>query len=290
MTGGKDLIYDLEGTVRFGDGSRISIEGKGKIVLNSQDNTHITLRNVLYTPSLKAIILSLSRLDKEGYDIHLHKGFLTIHDDRGILLTKVQRNSGRLYPLKLDIIEQCLQISEDSTWLWHKRYGHLNLAILKILSSQNMVKGLPIIHEREELCSSCVAFKQTRTLFPSSTKYRASRPLELIHGDLYGPFSLETLSGSKYFLLLVDDCTRMLWVSLLKQKSKAFEAFKSIKVQAEKEKELKIICLRTDNSAEFTSNEFISFCSEHGIKRHSSIPYTPQQNGVVERKIGRFWT
>ena len=89
MTGGKDLIYDLydsyKGTVKFGHGSRISIEGKGKIILNSKDNTHITLRNVLYTPSLKANILSLDILDEEGYDIRLYKGFLTIHDDRVIL-------------------------------------------------------------------------------------------------------------------------------------------------------------------------------------------------------------
>ena len=89
MTGGKDLIYDIDdsckGTVRSRDGSRISIEGKGKIVLNSKDDTHIILKNVFYTPSLKANILSLGRLDEEGYDIRLHKGFLNIHDDRGIL-------------------------------------------------------------------------------------------------------------------------------------------------------------------------------------------------------------
>ena len=97
MTGDKDLISDLDdsykATVRFGDGSRISIEGRDKIVLNSKDNTHIIMKNVLYTPSLKANILSLGRLDEEGYDIRLHKSFLTIHNDIGVLLTKVKRNS-----------------------------------------------------------------------------------------------------------------------------------------------------------------------------------------------------
>ena len=64
----------------------------------------------------------------------------------------------------------------------------------------------------------------------------------------------------------------------------ASQAFKIFKVQAEKEKELKIICLKTHNGGEFTSKEFISFCSEHKIERHFSTPYTPQQNGVVVRK------
>ena len=98
MTRGKELIYDLydsyKVTVRFRDGSRISIKGRGKIILNSKDKTHITLKNNLYTPSLKVNILSLGRLDEERYHIHLHQGFLTIHDDRGFLLTKGQRNSG----------------------------------------------------------------------------------------------------------------------------------------------------------------------------------------------------
>ena len=145
------------------------------------------------------------------------------------------------------------------------------------------MKGLPTIHKREELCSSCVTSKQAKKWFPSPAKFRASRPLELIHGDLYGPFAPETLGRSKYFLLLVDDCTRMLWVSLLKQKLEAFKAFKSFKAQAEREKELKVIYLRKDNGGEFTSKEFISFCSEHEIQRHFSMPYTPQQNGVGER-------
>ena len=184
--------------------------------------------------------------------------------------------------MKLDIVEHCLQINEDRTWLWHKRYGHLNLASLKILSSQNLVKGLPTIHKQEELCSSCVTSKQARKSFPPSAEYRASKPLELIHGDLCGPFALETLGGNKYFLLLVDDCTRMLWVSLLKQRLEAFKAFKSFKVQAKREQELKLIFHRTNNSGELTSEEFISFCSEHGIQRHFSTPYTSQQNRVVK--------
>ena len=70
----------------------------------------------------------------------------------------------------------------------------------------------------------------------------------LIHGD-----PRRSLGVSNYFLLLVDDCTRMLLVSLLRQKLEAFEAVKSFKAQAEREKELKLICLRIDNGAEFTS-------------------------------------
>ena len=70
----------------------------------------------------------------------------------------------------------------------------------------------------------------------------------------------------------MDDCTRMLWVSMLKQKLEAFEAFKNFKIQVEKKKDLKIVYLGTENGGEFTSNAFCSFFIEHGIKRKYSTP------------------
>jgi hypothetical protein len=86
-------------------------------------------------------------------------------------------------------------------------------------------------------------------------------------------------------MLLVDDYTRMTAsLIFLKKKSEAFKKFKTYKEMVETETELKIKCLRSDNGGEFTSKEFMEFCSEHGIKRKFSVARTPQQNGVVERK------
>jgi transposase InsO family protein len=85
-------------------------------------------------------------------------------------------------------------------------------------------------------------------------------------------------------MLLVDDYTRMTAVFFLNKKSEAFKNFKTYKEMVETETELKIKCLRSDNGGEFTSKEFMEFCSEHGIKRQFSVARTPQQNGVVERK------
>jgi transposase InsO family protein len=85
-------------------------------------------------------------------------------------------------------------------------------------------------------------------------------------------------------MLLVDDYTRMTAVCFLRKKSEAFENFKIYKEMVENETDSKIKCLRSDNGGEFTSKEFMDFCSEHGIKRKFSTARTPQQNGVVERK------
>ena len=75
-----------------------------------------------------------------------------------------------------------------------------------------------------------------------------------------------------------------MWVALLKEKLEALEQFKRFKSMAEAEKEVKIKCIRSDQGGEFTCDEFKSLCDKSGIKKHLTAPYTPQQNGVVERK------
>jgi transposase InsO family protein len=85
-------------------------------------------------------------------------------------------------------------------------------------------------------------------------------------------------------MLLVDDYTRMTVVCFLKNKSEAFENFKIYKEMVENELDSRIKCLRSDNGGEFTSKEFMDYCSNHGIKRQFFVARTPQQNGVVERK------
>ena len=109
--------------------------------------------------------------------------------------------------------------------------------------------------------------KQHRSLFPFITSYRSSRPLELVHGAICGPISFATQRGKKYFLLLVDDYYRLMWVALIKNKSKAFPAFVKFKNLAKAEKGMKIGCLSTDQRGKFTSSVFSNFCSEHRIIR-----------------------
>jgi hypothetical protein len=111
-----------------------------------------------------------------------------------------------------------------------------------------------------------------------------TRPLEIVHIDLVGPTTTKGLKGEKYFILLIDDYTRMNAVFFLRNKLEAFENFKVYKEKVENEMDSKIKCLRSDNGAEFTSKEFMDYCSRNGIKGKFFISRTPQQNGVVERK------
>ena len=107
--------------------------------------------------------------------------------------------------------------------------------------------------------------------------------LDYIHADLWGPAKEATFGGNRYFLSIIDDFSRKVWVYLLKSKDQILESFKTWKTLVENQVDRKVKCLRTDNGLEFCNTAFDNFYKENGILRHRTVPYTPQQNGVVER-------
>jgi transposase InsO family protein len=103
--------------------------------------------------------------------------------------------------------------------------------------------------------------------------------------DLCGPVTLATPGGLRYFLLLVDDLSRYMWVVVLGSKGEAADVIRRAQAATEAECGCKLRVLRTDNGDEFTTAEFTSYCTDEGVQRHHSTSYSPQQNGVVERRI-----
>ena len=100
--------------------------------------------------------------------------------------------------------------------------------------------------------------------------------LELVHSDICGPMSTASLNNNVYFILFIDDFSRMTWVYFLKHKSQALSMFKNFKSMAETQSGQKIKVLRTDNGGEYISKEFNAFCSEDGIVHQLTTPYSPQ--------------
>jgi len=106
----------------------------------------------------------------------------------------------------------------------------------------------------------------------------------VVYVDLCGPITPATPGGNKYFMLLVDDYSRWMQVYMLKSKDQACEAFVKFKAETENQTGERIKVLRSDRGGEFMSGVFANVCENAGIKRQLTAPYTPQQNGVVERR------
>ena len=116
--------------------------------------------------------------------------------------------------------------------------------------------------------SCCRAKKHARDPFPKSIEFRASKPLELVYVDISRPITPSTINGGKFFLLIVNDFYRLMWVKILKNKSEAFRAFQKLKTLAKSISNGALIkCLRTDHCGEFTSKELSTLCEEKGIQR-----------------------
>jgi transposase InsO family protein len=177
-----------------------------------------------------------------------------------------------------------LSITENSkSMLWHKRLGHFNYATLKKMADHEMVFGLPDIQEQKAVCEACQLGKQTRIAF-NENSFRATCKLQLVFTDVCGPMRTESLNGAKYFLLFIDDYSRYCWVYFLKTKGEVFDVFVKFKAATEREAETKLKALRSDNGGEFTSHKLDELLEKEGIKHQLTIPYTPQQNGVCERR------
>jgi hypothetical protein len=295
MTGSRESLTNLDesvhGAVRFGDGSKVEICGIGAVTIAGRVHDHRVLSEVYYIPSLKCNIISLGQLEEGGCRVEIDDSIMQVFErrqvgqlKRGVLIKAERRNHLYLLKVKLTTPVCLLSSMDDVAWLWHARYGHLNFRALHDLGAKVMVEGMLVIRRVEQVCDGCASGKQHRTPFPKTSAYRASTRLELVHADLCGQVSPPTRGGKSFFLLIVDDHNRYMWIDLMATKDQALMYFKKFRAAVELESGNRLKAFRSDRGGEFNSGAFSSFCHEHGIKRNTTTPYTPQQNGVVERR------
>jgi hypothetical protein len=168
--------------------------------------------------------------------------------------------------------------------IWHYRLAHLHLGALKQLSNKEAVHGLATEGTCPSSCEDCPFGKNHHAPFYISP-FRASKPLDIVYGDLMGPFDT-SLGGSRYVFTLFDGFSRYLWVFFLKGKSatEVFDEFTGWLARAENQTGLKLLTLSTDGGGEFVNNTLGPFLKSRGIIHRITTPYTPEQNGKVERQ------
>ncbi|KAI3451258.1 hypothetical protein Pfo_007923 [Paulownia fortunei] len=177
--------------VKFGDNSKVSVMGKGQVIIQTNDNATQTISNVLFVPDLKTNLLSIDQLQEKGYEIYIKDGFCRIQDEKLGLIAQVTMTANRMFPLYLNSINQtCFSAKlKDIAWVWHYRYGHLNCGGLRTLQQKNMVAGLPSFTSPSNICEECVVSKQHRDPFPKGKAQRARKLLEIVHSDICGPIN-----------------------------------------------------------------------------------------------------
>ena len=296
MCGTREWFVELDSEfrqqVKLGDDRRMQVEGRGSLRMEINGITQV-ITSVYYVPGLKNNLLSVGQLQQKGLRIVIEEDLCEIwhkQQRRLLMVSKMTRN--RMFVVRATVMQtnetmkgnQMLSVIENEEDVWHMRFGHVSHSRLAMLTEKEMVTGLPKINKGSEVCEVCMKGKQIRESIPKASVWKASRGLELVHSDICGPISPTSASGRRYVINFIDDYSRKCWTFFLAEKSEAFRVFKEFKAAAERELGVELVCLRTDRGGEFNSKAFQEYCVEKGIKRQLTTAYTPQQNGVAERK------
>jgi hypothetical protein len=129
----------------------------------------------------------------------------------------------KVYKLEVEPTRALVSTTTDIGELWHRRMAHLHFGVLGHL--RQAVIGLPkFTTEKHDLCKGCAMAKYARRPFPQN-EHKSKGVLDLIHFDVCGPISVESVSGFKYFVLFIDDYSKKRCIYFLKTKDQVFDRF-----------------------------------------------------------------
>ena len=266
-------------TVTLPNQTCIPVSFSGDVRLGS----NLVLKDVLFVPQFKFNLISISSLTTTSRLIvdFFPEHFIIQEPNSKKMIGRGKKLEG-LYVLDASNMNEGLlnkaYVNKVSVHVWHNRLGHLSDKRLDVLKNQ---LNYDISKSSEATpCYICPLAKQRKLSFVSHNNM-SQFPFDLIHCDILGPYNVTAHFGHRYFLTLVDDCTRFTWVFLLKQKSKVTTIipnfFNMIATQFDK----KIKEFRSDNAKELAFNDFFN---DKGVMHHFSCVDRPQQNFVMERK------
>ncbi|GJR54823.1 putative ribonuclease H-like domain-containing protein [Tanacetum coccineum] len=297
MTGNIAYLSDFKqfdgGYVAFGGGAYGGkIFGKGTLKTDNLD-----FGDVYFVNELKFNLFSVSQMcDKKNYVLFTDTECLVLSpnfklpDENQILLKIPRKDNMYNFDMKNIVPKEILtclvaKATLDESMLWHRRLGHINFKNINKLVKDNLVRGLPTKRfENDQTCVACLKGKQHRASCKSKVLNPITKPLFMLHMDLFGPTFVSSLMHKKYCLVVTDDYSRFTWVFFLTTKDETSEILKRFIKEIENLVDKKVKIIRSDNGTEFKNKVMDDFCREKGIKREYSVARTPQQNGVAERR------
>ena len=175
------------------------------------------LQEVLHVPDLTYNLVSVSKASEAGKMTKFDKSGCHILNSKSKLIATATK-FGRLYFLNYQMNEHACVITRKED-VWHRRYGHLGVQILKQLAASQLVDGFDYDSTKKIIfCDSCTEGKHHRSPFPVGGGSRAREPLDLVHTDVCGKLNTKSLGGAEYFLTFIDDHTRYVWIYFIKAK------------------------------------------------------------------------
>ncbi|KAJ9697399.1 hypothetical protein PVL29_009289 [Vitis rotundifolia] len=233
------------------NGNTTPVIGEGSLTLTDTLN----LDSILVVPSLNYNLLSVSQITATLSCIVIFWPEFCVFKD-------IQTRQMIGCALMADGSEG--EKKKSKIWLWHRRLGHASFGYLK--------KLFPSLFAKSDIsgfrCDICELAKSHHASFPLILN-KSPSPFMVMHSDVWGPSKVPTLSGSRWFVTFIDDCTRMTWLCLMKTKDEVNLLFKKFHKMIETQYNAKVRVLRSDNGGEYQSSDLQKYLEEHGIIHHT---------------------
>ncbi|GJV71958.1 putative ribonuclease H-like domain-containing protein [Tanacetum coccineum] len=275
MTGNIAYLLDFKefdgGYVTFGGGAHGGrISGKGTLKTDSLD-----FEDVYFVNELKFNLFSVSQMcDKKNYVLFTDTECLVLSpnfnfpDESQILLKIPRKDNMHSFNMKNIVPKESLtclvsKATLDESMLWHRRLGHINFKNINKLVKDNLVRGLPTKRfENDQTCVACLKGKQHRASCKSKVLNPITKPLFMLHMDLFGLTFMSILMHKKYCLVVIDDYSRFTWVFFLATKDETIEILKNFIKEIENLVDKKVKIIRCDNGTEFKNKVMDDFYRE----------------------------
>jgi hypothetical protein len=242
------MKISMNKTTTFGDNSKGKIQGLGKVDISND----LLISNVPLVAPLSFNLLSVSQLCDLGLQCLFTPSEVVVSklDDESVIFKGFRYSNLYLVELFSDAanLRTCLFTKASLRWLWRRRFAHVGMSTLKKILKKDMVRGLKdVVFEKDKLCSAFQAGKQVANTHPTKAFMSTSRPLELLHMDLFGPTTYASTGGNLYCLVIVDDFSRYTWVFFIHDRFEVASIFKKFVKKEQNEFECKIKKIRSDN-------------------------------------------
>ncbi|WVZ64034.1 hypothetical protein U9M48_013613 [Paspalum notatum var. saurae] len=268
MTGHRNLNpVSTKEYITFEDNGQGKVMGVGSISLSAK----LSLREVAFVRNLGFNLVSVSQLLDEGFEVRFKKGACCVLDAEEILVCSLLP-FGLVFRVDLTSVSAPARrlVASPSADIWN---------------SMGLIRGLPKLRAKKDfICHPCRHGKMVAASHIPVSQVMTSYPGELLHMDTVGPAQVASVSGKWYVLVVVDDFSRFSWVFFMEFKDEAFGFVRDLVLRLRNESHKAMRAIRSDNGGEFRNSRFENFCRDLGLEHQFSSPYTPPQNGVVERK------
>lgn len=280
--------------ITIGDGKVLYAKGRGDILIKAaiSDDKWIeaSLRDVLYVPELDKNLFSIGTAADKGFTIIYTADRCLIQNDGMTMAIGKRLSTNKLYKMIFKVTSPMEANSASSEsiplWLWHQRLAHVSTNTIKDMftkqSSMELIR-IKLSDQANVFCGSCAEGKQHKLSFQQSQTVKAKKSGTYIHSDVCGPMSVQSPTGSRYYINFKDEFSGYRQVYFMKKKSEALDKFKLFEIQVFNDTGTHIQHLRTDNGTEYVIKDFKEHLLRNKIQHHTTAPYTPQQNGVAER-------